>query len=148
MRIIKLLTLLLLPVAFYSCEEEEIDKLKGKEIPYTILDSGSFSVSEDNTINEQFLVFKTEEDWQVLLSLMEFKSPEKAEEFKEMTFDFENKTLLIITSEFANTCCKEITINEVYRVQGQIYVDFEVDDATGTASGFHQSYVLFEVNKA
>ena len=147
MSVKKIITIVILTMIIFGCEKEDPTGLEGKEISYNILEKGTFKVSGDNTINEQYLVFKDQEEWAGFISLMEFKSPEKAEEFKELSFDFNNKTLLIITSEHQNYCCKEIIIKKVYRDQGIIYVDFEVKDSNGTESNFYQSYLLFEVNK-
>lgn len=147
MKLKSIFTILILSICIFSCEKDDPDKLEGKEISYNIIETGSFSVSEDNTINEQYLIFKEEEEWSSFLSLMEFKSPEKGEEFAELDFNFNDKTLIIITSEYDDTCCKEIKINKVYRDQEMIYVEFETKDSTGGATNFNQSYLLFEVNK-
>ena len=147
MSIKKTVAIIIFALAIFSCEKEDNNGLEGKEISFNILEKGTFNVSEDNTINEQYLIFKDQKEWESFLSLMEFKSPEKAEEFKDLSFDFNNKTLLIITSEHDNSCCKEIIIKNVYRDQGIIYVDFDVKDSTGIESNFLQSYILFEVNK-
>ncbi|MFD2517609.1 hypothetical protein [Salinimicrobium flavum] len=145
----KFLIVLILIIPFYGCEEDKDPiTLEETEIQYNILESGSFRVSDDNTINEQYLVFKNQEEWSVFLSLMEFKSPEKGKEFENLDFNFTDKTLLIITSEYDYTCCKEIKINKVYRNQGQIHVTFEVDPSTEAEQITSQSYLLFEVNKA
>lgn len=121
--------------------------LKKKEINYNVLERGSFSVPEDDTINEQYLVFDDEDTWDFFLNKVNRINPSKAEQFKELSFDYSNKALLIITSEFDYTCSKEIEINKVYRDQGRIYVDFDVSESDNSEEMTSQSYVLFKVIK-
>ena len=147
MNIKRIFILILLTVFTFGCEKDETEIIEGKEIAFNVIEEGTFAVSEDNTINEQYLVFNDEKEWSDFISLMEFKSPEKAEDFKKKDFDFSSKTLLIITSAHGNSCCKEIFIKKVYRYQGIIHVKFEVEASNDQPADFHQSYLLFEVDK-
>ena len=147
MNLKKYFAVMILSLTLFSCEKEEPLTLEEKEIPYNVLERGSFVVAEDNTINEQYLVFKNQEEWSSFLSELNFKSPGKADHFRKLNFNFDDKTLLIITAEYDTSCCKEITINKVYRDQGNIFVTFEVGVSTGVEQTTSQSYLLFEVSK-
>ena len=147
MKLKKIFTVLILSIFIYSCEKDNPNDLEQKEISYNVLEKGNFKVEDDNTINEQYLVFKNQEEWESFLSLMEFKSPEKGKEFEKIKFNFNEKILIIVTSEYDYTCCKEISINKIYRSEGRIYVTFEVAPSSESQQITSQSYILLEVNK-
>ncbi|MEP6262820.1 MAG: hypothetical protein ABJ092_14685 [Gillisia sp.] len=148
MNLKKYLALIILSVTLFSCEKEEPPTLEDREIQYNIIERGNFVVADNNTINEQYLVFNNKEEWSSFLSELNWKSPGKAEHFTKLNFNFNEKTLLIITAGYDTSCCKEITINKVYRDQGRIYVTFEVGVSTGEEQLTSQSYLLFEVSKS
>ena len=148
MKLKNIFAFLILSILFYSCEKDNSDSPEEKEISYNILQEGTFTVSEDNKIPEQYLVFKNEEEWTSFVRFMEIINPEKSEEFQELDFNFTDKTLLIVNTLHNNDCCKEIEIIKVSREQGRIYVDFETKNSNDTETNLNQSYLLLEVAKS
>lgn len=141
-----LLYLLLIGLLIGCGKTDDNINLEDTIIPYSLIEQGNFTVPEDDTINEQYLVFDNEDKWDFFLKKVERINPEQERYFKGLGFDFSTKTLIIVTTEYSFYCCKEIEIVKVYRNHGRIYVDFEIGEPASEEK-INQSYVLLEVAK-
>ena len=125
-----------------ACSKEETKA----EIPFEILYEGDFSYTEEERIQKQFRVFKSEEEWLGFLEQIENFNPGRAEILENQNYDFESDNLVIIIGEFYNYCCSKIIIHGLYRKNGEIQVDFDETGPT-VLTALSQAFVLLKIDK-
>lgn len=140
---------LILITGFCSCNKDDESKiLEETEVSYEIFQQGEFSSSQDDGIDPQYLVFKTENEWSEFYNRkIAIRNEKQAQRFSELNFDFDKNTLVIVTSGYDENCCKLIVINKVYQDHGRIYVTFDIGESDNSLDILSQSYILLEVTK-
>jgi hypothetical protein len=149
MNLRRIFAVLIVIIGIYSCDQDDDSKtLEETEISYNIIQHGNFSSSQDDGLDAQYLVFKTENKWsEFYQQVIARRNQDQAENFSEIEFNFNTKTLILVTSGYDETCCKTIEINKVYEDQGRIYVTFEVGESDNSLEILSQSYLLLAVAK-
>lgn len=151
MKLKNIFAVLILSILFYSCDNDDDQvTLEETEVSYEIIQEGNYSSSfeDDDVLEDQYLVFKTEDEWFPFYNgTIRRRNEEQAERFSELNFDFENNNLVMVGSGFDKTCCKTITIDKVYMDQGRIYVTYQIGDSDNSLDVMSQSYILLKVSK-
>ena len=127
---------------FSSCSKEEIKN----EISYEIIEEYTLSYSEEEKIEKQFIIFESENEWLDFITHIERINPYRAENLKNINFDFSNSSLIIVIGEFFNYCCSTINIKSVYKIDERIIVDFE-ESGPGEATALSQAYLILKIQK-
>ncbi|QYA26136.1 hypothetical protein G3I01_11630 [Gramella sp. MT6] len=125
-----------------SCSKDEVRE----GIPYEIIKDDHLSYSEEEKIQKQFKVFENENQWLDFIPEIERVNPHRAENLKNLNFDFTNNHLIIVIGEFFNYCCSQISINLIYRNGNQIIVDFE-ESGPRELTALSQAYLLIQIQK-
>ncbi len=150
MKLRNIFSVLFLSIFIYSCgNDDDQITLEETEVSYEIIQEGNFSASIDEAdLEDSYLVFKSEEEWiryhnGPILRL----NPEQAEKFDQLSFDFNNNNLIIVTSAYSDSCCESIKITNVYENEGRIYVTWKVEESDNSQEIVSQSYILLKVEK-
>ena len=142
MNIQKLTIILCSIFLFSSCSKDEIKD----EISYEIIQENTLSYSDEEKIERQFIVFESENEWLDFIPQIERVNPYRAENLKNINFDFSNSNLIIVIGEFFNYCCSTINIKSVYKIDERIIVDFE-ETGPGEATALSQAYLILKTQK-
>ena len=151
MKLKNILAILFLSILITSCgNDDDQIILEETEISYEMIQEGNYSssIEDDDVLEDQYLVFKTEEEWSSFYNgTIRRRNEEQAAKFSELDFDFERNNLVMVASGFDETCCRAITIDKVYMNQGRIYVTYQLGDSDNSLEVMSQSYILLEVSK-
>lgn len=133
---------------FVGCDTNDDQMtLEETSIGFEVIEEGNLEYSRFDPIPEQYLVFHDQSEWDSFLTYVERLEIDKYEHFQNLSFDFEENSLIIITAEFEELCCRSISIEKVYkRKDTQIYVDFIIEGAADRQVEM-QPFKLIKISK-
>ena len=118
----------------------------GDPIAYEVILENHLSYSEEEIIPEQHLIFRNGSDWNNFLPEIERANPYQAEHLKNLNFDFNESSLIIIIGEYYHSCCSEITVNGIYKENEDLVVKYK-ESGPGIATAISQAYTLLKIPK-
>lgn len=138
----KLLILISILFLSISCDKDETYE----QISFRIIEEGNMSYSDLNKISKQYLIFENNNEWLDFLTEIERVHPSTAEKLKDLDFDFDQYHSGMVIGEFYNYCCSKITIEKVYKENGEVRIDFN-ESGQGIATALSQAYMILEIEK-
>ena len=125
-----------------GCSKEDL----GDSINYEVILENHLSYEGEDIIPEQYLIFKNESDWNNFLPTIEQVNPSRADQLKNLDFDFNENNLILIIGKYYNYCCSKININGVYKENEGIVVKYK-ESGPGEATAISQAYTLLKFSK-
>lgn len=115
-------------------------------LSYELIYEGHLSYPEEDKIPKQTLIFENETEWQNFLPEIERVNPSRAEHLRNMDLNFTQNTLILIIGEFYYYCCSSIIVNEVYKENEVLVVNYR-ETGPGEATALSQAYLLLKVSQ-
>ncbi|MCL8009540.1 hypothetical protein M8845_19120 [Gelidibacter japonicus] len=125
-----------------GCSKEDL----GDSINYEVILEDHLSYGSEETIPEQTLVFKNESDLNVFLPVIEQVNPNRAENLKNLDFDFSQNDLILVIGKYYTYCCSKITINGVYKENKNVVVKYK-ESGPGGFTAISQAYTVLKISK-
>ncbi|MGY5851860.1 hypothetical protein [Salegentibacter sp. F14] len=125
-----------------GCSKEDL----GDPINYEVILENHLSYVSEETIPEQTLVFNYESDLNSFLPVIEQVNPSRADNLKNLDFDFSQNDLILIIGKYYNYCCSKININGVYKENEGVVVKYK-ERGPGAATAISQAYTVLKISK-
>lgn len=125
-----------------GCTKED----PGNPIDYQLILESHLSYAEEEIIPPQYLIFKNELDWNNFIPVIERVDPYRAEYLSSLSIDFNEDISIIIIGKYHNTCCSKISVNGVYKDNGNVVVKYK-ESAPGELTAVSQAFTLLKISK-
>lgn len=125
-----------------GCSKEDL----GEPIDYEVVLENHFSYANEEIIPEQTLVFENESDWDNFLPLIERVNPFRADNLKNLDFNFSENNLILIIGKYYNYCCSKINIDGVYKENKRVVVKYK-ESGPGEATAISQAYTFLKISR-
>ncbi len=125
-----------------GCSKEDL----GDPINYEVILENHLSYVDEDIIQEQYLIFKNESDWNNFIPVIEQVNPSRAEQLSNLDFDFNEDNLILIIGKYYNSCCSKINISGVYLQDEGVVVKYK-ESGPGAATAISQAYTLLKISK-
>ncbi|MCL6217905.1 hypothetical protein [Zunongwangia pacifica] len=145
MSIDKLVPILFLILLFTSCATDDAEVVI-ENLSYDVFFENQLSYSEGEKIPKQYQLFTNREDWLAFIPTIERVNPDRAENLRNIEFDFANNNLIIVIGQFFNSCCTKISISRIYKRNDNLIVEFE-ESEPGMLAALSQTYLLLKTPK-
>ncbi|HCV82865.1 MAG TPA: hypothetical protein DGQ38_17640 [Zunongwangia profunda] len=131
---------------FMSCSTDDAEVVIEK-LSYEVLLESQLSYYEEEKIPKQYQVFTSQEDWLAFIPTIERVNPDRAKTLRNISFDFNKNNLIIVIGEFFNSCCSQITINQIFKRNNKIIINFE-ESEPGMAGALSQTYLVLKTSRS